>query len=133
MDFVLDEEVYHRHQRAEEQASKDLAVPNCPRVVGAQGKTAYCPWHCSNEVGDHENVVPAVIICRGDICPSSTCNRAKDTGTKHELRQCGVRSCCQNVPEEDQGETGSYRRDKVSFCGGEHCCKRIPEVMAMKS
>ena len=105
MDLVLNEVVDQWHQSSKEQASHDLTVLNRATVVRAQSQTAQSPRQGSNQVRDHENVVPVMVIGGGDIGPTTTGQGSENTDTSHDLRQGRVGTRCQHVPQEDEEET----------------------------
>src|SRR5256885_6212371 len=72
MHFVLYEEVDQGHQRAEEQTGQDFSVFDCSRMWRTESKTPKSPWQCCNQIGDHENVMPVMVIRRCHVRPSST-------------------------------------------------------------
>ena len=63
MDLMLDEEVDHRDESTKESACKVFPISHGFGVGKAQGKTAQCPRYCGNKVGDHEDIVPVMIVC----------------------------------------------------------------------
>ena len=77
MDLVLNEKVYQGHQRKKEAAREYFPVSYGFRIVGAQDKTADSPGECGHKVRYHKDVVPIVIICRGNICPTAACYSPK--------------------------------------------------------
>lgn len=105
MHLVLNEVVNQWHQGTEEEAGNDLAVLDGPAVVRAQRKTAQSPWQGSHQIGDHEDVVPVMVIGGSDICPSTTGQSAEDANTSDNLRQSRVGPCGQNIPQKDQSES----------------------------
>lgn len=105
MHFVLDEVVDQGHQSAEEQTGQDLAVLDSAAVVRAEGEAAESPGQGCHQVRDHENVVPVVIISRGNISPASTRECPEQAHTSNQLWQGGIGAGSQEVPKEDEGET----------------------------
>jgi hypothetical protein len=105
VDLVLDEEVEHRHKGGEEGATKELAVVDGLGVVGAQGDAADGPGYGRDEVRDHEDVVPVVVIGRCDIGPASTGEGSEDANAQDELGECLVGSRSQDVPQSNEEET----------------------------
>lgn len=85
VDLVLDEEVDQRYEGSEEGTAQDLAVVDGLGVVGAQGDAAKCPWQSSNEIRDHEDVVPVMVIGRRDIGPASAGEGSEDADTQDEF------------------------------------------------
>lgn len=107
MDLVLDEVVDQWDQSSEEETSHDFAVLNGLTVVGAQCKATKGPRQSRNKVGDHENVMPVMVVGRGDIGPSTTSQGAEDTNTGDDLRKSRVWSCGKNIPQKDEEESGT--------------------------
>lgn len=60
--FVLYEKVNQGHQSAEEQACHDLPVFYGPTVLRTEGKTAKSPRQRRNQIGNHEDIMPVMII-----------------------------------------------------------------------
>ena len=86
MDLVLDEKVEHWDQSSEECASEILSVSNGLGVgFGAQGDAADGPRYSGDEIGDHKDVVPVVIVCGCDIGPASAGEGSEDADTENEL------------------------------------------------
>lgn len=85
--LVLDEVVYQRHQSPKEGPSKYLSVLDSFRVVGAKCKTTKRPRKGSHQIRNHENIMPAMVICRGHVGPASTAQSTKNTDTRNNLRE----------------------------------------------
>lgn len=115
MHLVLNKVVDQWHQCPEEEAGHDLAVLDGPAIVWAQRKTAQCPRQSGHQVGDHEDVVPVMVIGGSDICPTTTGQGAENANAGDDLRQSRVGTCGQNIPQEDQGEsrTGSNSNENL--------------------
>lgn len=110
MNLVLQEEIGQGDQGNVEATSEKLPQENSPGVVvWAQGKAANGPWNSGDEVRNHEDVVPVVVISRRDVGPASTRKGSKDTDTEDELGERRAVSCGQDVPHGDQDETGACR------------------------
>lgn len=90
VDLVLNEEVNERHQGSEKSTSKVLAILDSRGVVGAERNAARSPGQGSDNVGDHENVVPVVVIGRGNISPTAAGQGAQDTHGGDEAWQLGA-------------------------------------------
>jgi len=103
--FVLNEEIYQWHKSSKETAGKSLAVLECSGVLRAQSNATHCPWQCCNEVRDHEDIMPVVIIGGGYVCPSSAGQSPKDAYASDELGKGRVRSTGQGIPKTDQCES----------------------------
>lgn len=98
MNLVLDEEVDQGHQGTKETASKEFAVSNGFRIVPAESKTSQRPREGGHEIGNHENIMPIVVVGRCHICPSTTCHRSEYAGPKNELRQRGFGARSHGIP-----------------------------------
>ncbi len=105
MHLVLDEVVNQRDKGAEEETSENLSVLNSPTVVWAQGQATNSPWKSRNQVRDHKDVVPIVVIRRRNICPTTAgkCPKQSNAGNKLGERRVGAGS--HEIPEEDEGES----------------------------
>jgi hypothetical protein len=82
---VLDEKVDERYYSGKEGSREVLSVLDSHRVPRAERKTSVGPWDGSDEIGDHKDVVPVVIIGRRDIGPSAASQRSKETYSGDEL------------------------------------------------
>lgn len=105
MHFVLDEVVDQWHQSAKEQAGQNLAVLDSAAVVRAEGEATESPGQSCHQIRDHENIVPVVVISRGNISPASARECPEQAHTSDQLWQGGVRAGSQEVPKEYEGET----------------------------
>lgn len=70
--FVLYEEVNKGDQRCEERSRKDLSIPDGGRILRAEGEAAQGPRKCRDEIRDHEDIVPIMVIGGCYVCPAST-------------------------------------------------------------
>lgn len=84
---MLYEEVNERDEGYEEAACEIFPQGNGARVGRAQGDAANCPGERGNEVGDHEDVMPVVVVGRGDVGPSTTCQRSEEAHPGNKGRQ----------------------------------------------
>lgn len=72
MDLVLQEEVRQGSEKDEEAGPEELSVIDGLWVCfGAQCDAAYSPRHSSDQVRNHKDVVPVMVVCRSDVSPSS--------------------------------------------------------------
>lgn len=62
MNFVLDKEVYQGYQGTKKAAGKEFAVSNGFRVAPAESKTSQRPREGGHQIGNHENVMPIVVV-----------------------------------------------------------------------
>lgn len=99
MNLVLDKEVDQGYQSSEKGAAKDLPVVDCSWVVRTQRETSDGPWKSSDKVGNHEDVMPVVVVGRSDIGPASASEGSEDAHTSDELGKTGVGSCGQDIPQ----------------------------------
>ena len=87
VNLVLYEEVYQGYQGTKKAACKDLPVFHGSWVVWTKCQAAQRPWQCSDQVGDHENVMPAMVIRRSDIGPSAACQCPENPYSGYEFGQ----------------------------------------------
>lgn len=106
VDLVLDKEVNQWHERAEEAGSQVFPIFDRFRVRRAEGDAARRPGQSSNDVRDHQNIVPVVVVGRGDVGPSTAGQRSQQTHGGHEAGQLGPGLPRQEVEETDEGESG---------------------------
>lgn len=92
VDFVLNEEVNERDKSPEEQPSKPLAPFHSLGIGRTESETAQSPWERGDQVRDHEDVVPVMIVCRGNVSPASTRQCSEDTNACDDSRQTRVRA-----------------------------------------
>jgi hypothetical protein len=72
MHLVLNEEVDQWHKSAEKGRCQVFAIFDGLRIGGAECDTASRPRKRRNNVGNHENIMPIVIVCRCNVCPAAT-------------------------------------------------------------
>lgn len=72
MHLMLNKEIHQRQNRSKKAPSEYLPPLQTPRVPRTQGNTAYRPGYRGHQIGDHEYIMPIVIIRRRDICPTPT-------------------------------------------------------------
>lgn len=107
VDFVLNEEVNEGHQRAKEETGEPLPVLGGYRIRRTQGKTAQGPWQGGHKIADHEDVVPVMVISRGNVGPPAACKGPKDADPEHDLWQRRVRPRSEEIVERNKGESWS--------------------------
>lgn len=119
VDLVLDEEVDEGNDGAVETAGDILPIFDGLGVRRAQSKAGECPGNRRDKVGDHENVVPVVIVSRGHVRPTAAGQRPKDAPEGDELGQvvAGLRS--KEVPQADEGESRTCQT-LASAYGGDY-------------
>lgn len=98
MNLVLDEEVYQGYQSAKKCSRQVFSVFDRSRIVRTKGETPKSPWEGSNEVRDHKDIMPIVVVGGSDICPASACNCPKKTGVCDELGEARVWTRREEVP-----------------------------------
>jgi len=108
VNLVLDEKVDERDQSSKERSRKRLSVLDSSRIRWAQGKAAKSPWKRSHQVGDHEDVVPVMVIGRSNISPSSAGEGAEYAHEGNELWKLRIWTCGQQVPEANEEEAGAF-------------------------
>ena len=95
---MLYEEIHQRHERPEEGAREDLPVFDSFSVRWAQREAAQRPRQRRDEIRDHEDVVPVVVVRRGDICPAAAGERAEDARVRDKLGELLSRARGEEVP-----------------------------------
>ena len=86
MNLVLNEEIDQWHYRAKKQSCKYFSIFHSSRVVPAEGEAPQSPRDCGNKIRYHENIVPIVIVCRCDICPTPTAERSEQSNSSYPFR-----------------------------------------------
>ena len=105
MHLVLNEEVHKWHDRPKESRSQVLPIFDCLWVWGAQHNAPNSPRQSSNQIADHEYIVPVVIIGTCNVCPSTASQRSKDPNTSDEFWRTASLSICKAVEHEHQHES----------------------------
>lgn len=105
VNLVLDEEVHEWDQRRKESSTQVLSQFDGARVGRAQCKATKCPWQGRDQVADHEDIMPIVIIRACNICPSTACQCSKDSHSCDEFRQAAALLVGHAVEEEYQQES----------------------------
>lgn len=85
MDLVLDEEVHQRYDCSEKTSCKDLAVFDGLYVRRAQNVAAIGPRNGSDQVRDHEDVVPVMVVGGSNVGPTTAGQGAKDANAGDKL------------------------------------------------
>jgi hypothetical protein len=75
--------------------------------------------------------MPIVVIGRGHICPTSTCECSKNAHESNELWEDLTRPCGEQIPQSDKCEAGPYIPVNREFRFLAR--KYIPDVIAMKT
>lgn len=114
MHLVLDEKVDERHQRSEEGPRQPLPVFDGLCVRWAERDAAERPGQGGDDVRDHEDVVPVVVVCRRDVCPPAARQGPQETHDGDELWKPRAGLSRQEVPQAHEREPRP-RRD-----GDEH-------------
>lgn len=109
VNLVLDVEVDQRKNAAVESTCGVFPVLDSDRIGRAQRNATKGPWNSGQQVGDHEHIVPVVVVGRGHIGPTSASQRAEDAPEGHKAWQLGPRFARQQVPEADQGKARAGR------------------------
>ena len=102
MNLVLDEEVDQRYESRKERSSKDLPVLEGSGVARAQGETAESPGQSSDQIRDHEDVMPVMVVSRRDVCPSTAGQCSENANASDEFGKGGIGSAGQDVPKADE-------------------------------
>lgn len=109
MDLVLNKEIDQRYQSAKKTASHDLPILDCRRIVGTECKAAQSPGYRRNHVGDHEDIMPTVVIGGCYVRPATTRQGSKDSHPEDELGQGAIGPGSQEIKKGDEGKSRAYR------------------------
>ena len=109
MDFVLDEKVDQGHQCRKESATKSRPPVKGSWVWWAEHVAPNGPGQGRDEVRNHEDVVPVVVIGGGHVSPTTAGECSEDADSSDEFGERSTWACGENVPQTDQEEarTGS--------------------------
>lgn len=110
MHLVLDKKVYHGHKGAKKGRGQVLSVLDRFRIRRAEGDAAKCPRDRNDQVRDHQDVVPVMVVGRGDVGPAATGQCAQQSHRTNKLwqRLAGLRS--EQIPQTDQGKSRTCSR-----------------------
>lgn len=141
MDLVLDEEVDQGHEGAEETSCQVFPVLDRLGVGRAKSNASGGPRDGEHEVRDHEDVVPVVVVGRGDVRPAAARQGADEARDGDGLWEGAAGPRGEQVPQSDEGESWPWRGvscqqqwsawQRVGRIRGRSA--RVPDVMAMKS
>jgi hypothetical protein len=109
VDLVLDEEVDQRHQGSKESGGQVLAQSYGRRIRRTQRNAARGPRQSRDNVGNHKNVVPVMIIGRCDIRPPPACQGSEDAHERNHAREFRARLPGQKIPQSNQRESRARR------------------------
>jgi hypothetical protein len=104
VNLVLDEEVHKRHKCRKESSAQVFSQFDGTRIRRTQCETSQCPRQSCDQVADHEDVVPVVVIRACNICPSSAGQCPENSHSCDEFWQAGIWSVGHAIEEEDQQE-----------------------------
>lgn len=107
MHFVLNEEVEHRNQSRKESRTQPFPILDSIRIRRAQQNATNGPGNCRDQIADHEDIVPVMVIRARNVCPSTTRQRPQDSDTCDKLGQTAALSVRDAVPQEDEHEAWS--------------------------
>src|SRR5215469_6613940 len=105
MNFVLDKEVEQRHDCCKESASEYFAILDRFWIRRAEFDTADGPGHSSQEIRDHEDIMPIVIIRGSDIRPTTASECSEYSNSCYPLWQSIAFSRSHKIPQCNQGES----------------------------
>ena len=113
MDLVLNEEVHHGHNGAKEAASNVFPVSDCRRVGRAQCQATKHPGNSRDQVRDHKDVVPVMVVGRSDVGPATACQGSEDAPERNEAGKSTGRRSGEEIPQPNEGEPGPYLRQSA--------------------
>ena len=99
MHFVLDKIVNQWYQGTKEGPRQVFSVLDCPGIIWTQDDTTISPWYSRDEIRNHEDVVPLVIISRRNICPSTTCQCSKHAHERNEFWEALIPFRRKEIPQ----------------------------------
>lgn len=105
MYLVLDEEIDQWHQGTKEQTGHDFPILRSTAVVTTQGDATQRPRQSCNQVRNHKDIVPVMVISRCYIGPTTTGECPKQSDTSNYLWQSRVGPRSKDIPEEHQSES----------------------------
>ena len=107
MHLMLNKKPNQRHKRPKESIRRSLPILDRLRIRWAKHNTPDCPGECSDEVRDHEDVVPVVVVGGGDVGPAAAGEGAEDADAGDEFGEGAAAAGGHEVPEGDEGEPGA--------------------------
>lgn len=110
---MLNKEVDEWDETPVERARHIFPVFDGGRVRRAQRNTAEGPWNGGKQVRDHEDVVPVMVVGRGDIGPATTSEGPEQAPEGDEAGELMAWPARQEVPEGDENESRTWRKLSV--------------------
>lgn len=105
VDLVLDKEIKRGEKSSKERRAQKLSVSHSGWVrFGAQGNTSNGPGYGGDKVGNHENVVPIMVVGGCHIGPATAGKGSEDADSKDELGESRVWAGGQEIPHAYQQE-----------------------------
>ena len=98
MHFVLDVKVNEGNESAEEGTGQIFSQLDGSRVGRAKHKATHGPRNGSDYIGNHEDIMPVVIVRRCNVCPASAGQGPQDAEEGESLGKAAARSGSQNIP-----------------------------------
>lgn len=97
--LVLNKEVYQWQYSSVKCARKVFAILYSSWVLRAQSDHTERPRDGREQIRYHEDIMPVVVIGRGDISPSAASHCPENAHSEDELGQRRVRLACENIPQ----------------------------------
>jgi hypothetical protein len=85
MNLVLNVEVDQRYYQGIEASRKIFSVLQGDRVPRTERDTAKSPWDSSHQVGNHEDIVPVMVVGGRYIGPSAASQSSEQAHASDEL------------------------------------------------
>jgi hypothetical protein len=108
MDLMLNKIVNQWNKSSKEETCEDLAVLDGLDIARRrQGQATERPGQGENQVCNHEDVVPVMVVSGSDINPSSAQHSPDHADCKDKLWARAVPPRGEEIPQEDQCEPGT--------------------------
>ena len=95
---MLDVKVHHGYHGRKENGCYTLPPLDSNPVRWAEHNASKRPWQRRDEIGDHEYIVPIVVVRRRDIGPSAAHHGPKQANGRENLGKVGTRAARQEIP-----------------------------------
>lgn len=106
MHLMLNEEVHQRHNHAKERPCQPLPPPDRPSIANwTQRQTSQSPRQGRDQIGDHEDIVPVMIVRRSNVRPPTARQGPEHSNARHPFRPRTTGRSGHAVEERDKQES----------------------------
>lgn len=106
---MLNKEVDQGNQGAKEATGNPLPVLDRLCVRRAKRNASGGPRDRKDNVRDHEDIVPVMVVGRGDVGPAAASKSSDDTAKRNRFGEDTAGLGSQEIPESNKGESRTCR------------------------